>query len=278
MATFTITPTVDQTQEFIEIANDFSNPLDLVREAISNSFDAKATEIHITFDVVKEYGESILVITLRDNGTGMDAAGLQSFFDLGNSLRRGDVLTIGEKGHGTKVFFSSSEINVEATREGVTFVATMKDPYKKLFNREIPLVDVQENDTPNKPSGTVIRIKGYNNNRREQFTQELLKDYILWFTKFGSFESIFGIDTYKDAKLYIKGLNKPAPELLPFGHFFPEDSESISKLFDKHLVDAPDFYCKRIVKSGQLKNFPEIKYQAIFCIEGNLNSTCKCNF
>jgi hypothetical protein len=31
---YQITPTVDQTQEFIEIANDFSNPLELVREAM----------------------------------------------------------------------------------------------------------------------------------------------------------------------------------------------------------------------------------------------------
>ena len=36
-----LTPQVDQTREFLEIANDFANPLDLVREAISNSYDAK---------------------------------------------------------------------------------------------------------------------------------------------------------------------------------------------------------------------------------------------
>ncbi|MDO9101307.1 MAG: hypothetical protein Q8K74_08240 [Candidatus Nitrotoga sp.] len=34
MELFVITPKVDETQEFIEIANDFSNPLDLVREVI----------------------------------------------------------------------------------------------------------------------------------------------------------------------------------------------------------------------------------------------------
>ena len=38
---YQITPTVDQTQEFIEIANDFSNPLELVREALSNAYDAR---------------------------------------------------------------------------------------------------------------------------------------------------------------------------------------------------------------------------------------------
>lgn len=34
----------------------------------------------------------------------MDEKGLASFLDLGNSLRRGDENSIGEKEHGTKVF------------------------------------------------------------------------------------------------------------------------------------------------------------------------------
>src|SRR4051812_911325 len=96
---FTIRPKVDETQEFIEIANDFSNPLELVREAISNSFDAKANKIWIFFNVIREYGESILEIRIKDNGRGMDKNGLHSFFDLGNSLRRGVSDAIGEKGH-----------------------------------------------------------------------------------------------------------------------------------------------------------------------------------
>jgi hypothetical protein len=43
MSAFTIIPKVNGPQEFLEIANDFSNPLELVREAISNSFDARAS-------------------------------------------------------------------------------------------------------------------------------------------------------------------------------------------------------------------------------------------
>jgi hypothetical protein len=34
------------------------------------------------------------------------------------------------------------------------------------------------------------------------------------------------------------------------------------------VTRAPDFYSKKIVKIGHLKNFPEIAYEAIFCIEG----------
>lgn len=44
---FTINPEVNSAQEFIEIFQDFSNSLDLVREAISNAFDAQAKNIVI---------------------------------------------------------------------------------------------------------------------------------------------------------------------------------------------------------------------------------------
>ena len=87
---FEITPEVNSTQEFIEIAQDFSNPLDLVREAISNAFDAKAKNILMDFSVISEYGEKLLKIEITDDGHGMDAEGLKSFFDLGNSSRRLD--------------------------------------------------------------------------------------------------------------------------------------------------------------------------------------------
>jgi hypothetical protein len=269
MSEFTLTPRVDQAQEFIEIANDFSNALDLVREAISNSFDAHAGSIDIEFDVIKKYGESILQITITDDGDGMDRAGLQSFFDLGNSLRRNDPTTIGEKGHGTKVYFNSSEIKVRTIRNGTVYTATMIDPYRKLFDREIPTVAVEEQQTTGGTAGTTIVISGYNRNRRELFTHEILKDHILWFTKFGSIETAFGIDTHKHVVLRLKGLRSSEFEILRFGHFFPAESTTIQDLFDEHLADAPKYYCRKIIKVGQLKNFPEITYRAIFAVEGN---------
>lgn len=268
MSEYTIRPKVDETQEFIEIANDFSNPLDLVREAISNSFDAKAKNIAISFEVVKEFGEKLLKITLEDDGTGMDKNGLQSFFDLGNSLSRGKEENIGEKGHGTKVYFNSSKIEVETSNNGAAYHAVMDEPIKKLFNREIPEVDVKSISS-NGRDGTKIIIYGYNNNRRDKFTHDNLKDFIFWFTKFGSFEKELGIEKNKDVSLRLKGLGRKEFEEISFGHPFPDESASVDKLFEKHLVSAPDYYCKRIIKKGQLKNAPEITYQAVFSIEGN---------
>jgi len=269
MPNFVITPKVDDTQEFIEISNDFADPLDLVREAISNAFDAKATKIKICFDVVKQYGESVLQIAIEDNGGGMDRDGLQAFFDLGNSLRRDDPAAIGKKGHGTKVYFNSSRIAVTTTANGNTLNAVMQDPFRKLFDRQIPTVDVSTANTPDVPSGTKILIFGYNNNRRELFTHARLKDHIMWFTKFGSFEREIGIKSLADVTIELTGLDREQPETLCFGHHFPPDSHGIEKLFGEYLVDAPKYYCKKVIKEGHLANFPETKYQAIFAIEGN---------
>ena len=266
MNTFTITPKVNETQEFIEIANDFSNPLDLVREAISNSYDANARNIRINFDVQREYGESTLKIELCDDGDGMNRTELQNFFDLGNSSRREDLTKIGEKGHGTKVYLNSRRIHVFTSKDGKTgFHAFMDNPYKVLFNRQIPIVEVEEKSDI--PKGTTIVVLGYNNDRRDRFTHSILKDYIIWFTKHGTIEKQFS-DTLSDVKLELKGLDKSDYEYIQQGHYFPENSLSINKLFDKHTVKAPDYYSKKIIRSGSLKNHPEIRYNAIFSIEG----------
>ncbi len=265
MSSFIITPKVDETQEFIEIANDFSNPLDLVREAISNSYDANASTIYVSFEVVKKYGESILKIVIKDDGSGMTREQLQNFFDLGNSTRRGDNDSIGEKGHGTKVYFNSNRIEVRTSCGKTGFLAVMDEPFKKLFDRQIPSVEVV--DVNDAEKGTEIVIFGYNNNRRDKFTHPILKDYLNWFTKHGAIENQFS-ESYRKVALFLKGLGRQDFEEIDQGHRFPDDSKDINKLFEDHLTQAPDFYSKKIIKQGFLKNYPEISYQAIFCIEG----------
>lgn len=264
----TIEPKVDSAQEFIEIALDFSNPLDLVREAISNAFDAEADNIVLEFSVIQEYGEKVLKIEIEDNGTGMDEKGLASFFDLGNSLRRGDENSIGEKGHGTKVFFNSRKIEVITVKDEKKYHAVMNEPSRELFERRIPKVKVTIDDDETVPSGTSICIWGYNNNRRYKFTHDQLKDYILWFTKFGSIEREFGIEKNSNVKLKFKGIDRRDFEELEYGHVFPKESKKVSDLFDKYIVEAPKWYCKKFIKTGSLKNMPEIEYHAIFVIEG----------
>ena len=268
MEDFVINPEVNSAQEFIEIAQDFSNPLDLVREAISNAFDAKAQSIVMDFSVITEYGEKLLKIEIKDDGKGMDKEGLKSFFDLGNSLNGQDDEAIGEKGHGTKVYFNSRKIEVVTVKDEIRYHAIMNEPKKSLFDHKIPSVQVSSEPAEEAKSGTIITIFGYNNNRRDKFTHEQLKDYILWFTKFGSVEQQFGIDKNSGVELRLKGVDHDGFEDLKYGHVFPQESKRVSELFEDYLVDAPKWYCKRIVKTGSLKNQPEVKYQAVFYVEG----------
>lgn len=265
---FIIKPQVNEAKEFIEIATDFSNPLDIVREAISNAYDAKAENIFLIFDVIDEYSEPTLKITIKDDGSGMDKEGLQSFFDLGNSLRRNSSEYIGEKGHGTKIYLNSKKIVVTTKNRDIALKAVLEEPFKKLYDNQLPQVNVSHVNTEDVEKGTKIEIFGYNNNQRRQFTHERLKDYVIWFTKHGSFDNMFTPEKYKNVKLHLKGLDRKDIEEIKWGHVFPQESKSADDLFNEYLTDAPNYYSKIIKKEGHLKNAPEEKYEAIFVIEG----------
>ncbi len=85
MATFK--PTVNEASEFFEISSDFGDSREIIREAISNSFDAKAREIRISAVIDQSVGEDELVITISDDGEGMGEEELKYFFGLGFTNR-----------------------------------------------------------------------------------------------------------------------------------------------------------------------------------------------
>lgn len=267
-------PKVNPSREFLEIASDFSNPLDLVREAISNAFDAKASRMDLSFTTFQEHGRPKLKILIRDNGSGMNYEDLNSFFDLGNSKRVHqkdyDPSLIGEKGHGTKIYFNSEQIGVVTGKDGKKYECHMRNPIGCLYDGYVPEVEVIESDELFE--GTLIEIIGYNGNERYMFKQEQLQDYILWFTKFGSFEQQF--DEHKDLphqqmELYLQGIDVREAKKISFGHIFAMETMSLDRLLDDHLADAPDRFVKRFRHIDRLPNFPEIEYQAVFYIEGN---------
>lgn len=119
------TPTVDIASEFLEISSDFGDPREIIREAISNSFDAGAKTISITAIIDRSSGEDELVVSLEDDGEGMNEDQLRLFFGLGltnrkivDNLGRKVSKSIGEKGHGTKIYFNSRRIEVETVEAG----------------------------------------------------------------------------------------------------------------------------------------------------------------
>lgn len=176
------TPQVNEVNEFIEIASDFEDPLEVIREALSNSYDANATEINIKIQQDDE-GRNTLIID--DDGHGMDEEDLSSFFDLGNS-NKDDA--IGYKGHGTKIYYKSDHIRVNTVKDGTRIESKMEQPWEKLNNREMPTYSIDKTDT-NDSSGTWIEVHGFRAGQGfdpQQLTYNKIEHYIKWKTIGGS--------------------------------------------------------------------------------------------
>lgn len=75
-------PKVKEVSIFKEIAQNIVNPLEILREAISNSFDAEALNISIN---INRNSDGDFLSTIKDDGKGMDINAIHKFFNLGDS-------------------------------------------------------------------------------------------------------------------------------------------------------------------------------------------------
>jgi hypothetical protein len=202
-----------------------------------------------------------------------------AFFGLGHSMKKGGETelyagsdeVIGEKGHGTKVYFNSKRVEVRTSRDGQKFVATLDRPLA-VMTRGGTLEAEVDGPTPGTPGehGTQIIVYGYNKNDVALFGHARLRDHVLWFTKFGSCEKELGIVKHASVKLYLKGLDRPEPEELTFGHNFPPEASDVRKLERQYEGEqVASHYCRRFTFSGHLPNNPDIDYQAVISVEGN---------
>lgn len=268
-----VSPEVNAEAEFFEILNDFGDPLELVREAISNAIDWHATKMKISFSVENIEGRKKLVILLEDNGSGMNYDVVRKdFWGLGFSPSRDQVDTIGEKGHGTKIYLRSEKIIVRTQGKDGAYLAECDYPLSSLSDRRlhIPRVKQIDNFLPEDKTGTIIRIEGYNDNERSKFIQDNVRDYIRWFTKVGSIEKEFGIERLEGFVLELKCLDADEFEPISFGHIFPEENSDITKLFSKEGLKAADLYVKKYKwPLKRLKQHPEVTYDAVIYVEGD---------
>ncbi|MGL4914330.1 MAG: ATP-binding protein [Romboutsia sp.] len=180
-------PQIKDCSVFKEIALNTVNQLEILREAISNCDDANANKIYITIerDLNGEF-----IISIEDNGDGMDEEDIHKFFNLGFSKK--EFSKIGEKGLGTKIFYKSNYIYIETiNKDGIFYSSKMITPWDTLEQGKIPKYEINNYSRAAK-SGTKIIIGGYKIDNPEQFFNiESIKDYIHWFTIGGSFRNIF---------------------------------------------------------------------------------------
>ena len=270
-------PQVVEAHEFLEITRDFADPREAIREAISNSIDWGATEIKITIKEDPSRPDNELVIEIIDNGMGLDEERLHAFFDLGRPTERPDgsrthlPRKIGEKGHGTKTFYNSRQIEVFSDSRECSVYALMDSPLQKLMNNEIPEYKYSVNRKHHRKTYTRVVVCGYNaNQNKRDFGHDVLKDYVLWFTRFGSVEKEFEILENRNRILHLQGLGKDRPEDVEFGHRFSRENSNITRLTRTRPGDWTKIFVKRWRFRGRsIVDYPGKFLDFVFYIEGD---------
>lgn len=181
-------PKVNEVNEFLEIASDFEDPLELIRESLSNSYDAEASKVSITIRT----GPNGSDIIIEDDGHGMDERDLESFFDLGNSNKTN---SIGYKGHGTKIFYKSDRIEVTTVTDGTSYRAEMVKPWEKLNRKELPQYELTTHSVRSGNPGAKIKITNFRSGQgfdADELTYNKIHHYLKWKTIAGSTAHYFG--------------------------------------------------------------------------------------
>jgi hypothetical protein len=276
-------PEVKAAKSFREIVENFTDPREVFREAISNGLDWGASSVTVTVYEDKNRADRELVIKIRDNGLGLTKERFHAFWNLADSpqLQKDEFggkasQRIGEKGHGTKTFWKCRLLEVQSVAretDGTEWhvAAEMKEPINTLMQEKVPTYEYDEETLKgDQPTFTEITIRGYHVRSVEDFRHESLKDYIQWFTKFGSVELELGNETHKGKTLHLQGLGRSTAEVIHFGHVFPQVSNNIKQLQQLYQDSWPRYYVNKwVAKSLPIEGYPSSCLDIVFYLEGD---------
>jgi len=271
-----IRPRVNEAREFLEIAKDFKDPKEIMREALSNSWDAGASKVTLKFDLIQIPGthRKKIVVSITDDGEGMSSikrgeantSEIEDFFNLGDSNK--PYGSIGTKGHGTKIYYKSSGIFVDTWKNGKHIHAENEaPPWETLKKGIVPTYRYDEDVADGK--GTRIVVDGFEC-RQFEFdiaSLETLAQYIQWYTVLGSFGQYFGSPKRMDVELKPANFPVPTPISFPFGFKFPDENLDLS--------NGSSNYCKifgpKTIECGQTRGETPVIVNVIGAILGEGN-------
>jgi hypothetical protein len=273
------TPLVNAAREFAEISRDFTNPLEVFREAVHNSLDAGATAITLSAQMESIGGEERLVIECVDNGAGMDSEDMHAFFGLGFSRKSSGEGVIGYKGHGTKIYYDSRRLETASKKSDSEVLFAYTDgPRAALLSGKLPTIRVRagdDNQLNKMGHGTRVRIVGYNSDQNERFSTHSIHDYLLWFTKFGSFEDALFPDRkarWKTCAITIRGVNYPSFETVKPGHHFAAECFTLKQFSALGIKedDRGKYFCRHWPYKGvPIKGRADVTLDVFISVEGD---------
>ena len=265
-----IRPRVNEAREFLEIAKDFKDPKEIIREALSNSWDAFASNVQLKFSLKRKLPTNArkIMVEITDDGHGMSSvrredvgsSEIEGFFNLGDSLKPHG--SIGSKGHGTKIYYKSQGITVDTWQNEKHIRAeTEMPPWDTLQKGIVPTYGYAEKDDPS-GTGTRILVDGFLAKQKEFKTLDPLIEYIRWYTVLGSFGHYFGEARTMDVT--ITPANRYTPVGVSFGFRFPDEQTN----FDM----GTDGICKiigpELIKCGKTEDGKEVTVQFVGALLG----------
>jgi len=173
-----------------QLITEISQPLDVLRELISNSAakEVKAKNIWIR---CYPHPEDVYVFEVEDDGIGMDYsenpisghfARLNKFLSLGLSAVVGEPSDeFGWKGLGSKLAFYSRGLEIKTfTGNGPVREVKVNVPWETLSVGKKPKPKIYESDPgPNDKPGTKIVVRGHPPGVHKEYTFTQVRDYLL---------------------------------------------------------------------------------------------------
>ena len=257
-----VKPKVNEAHEFLQIAENFRNPLEIIREALSNSWDAGANEVKITIDRDTYKTPWRPIITIEDDGYGMGVNELERFFSLGFSEKPKSC--IGTKGHGTKIYYRSDGIFLETVSNGKKIVAaTETPPYETLNLGKVPTYWYEFAEDFSGKHGTKIIVTRFNSRPRDfQKVNDEIIPYIKWYTIGGSFEHYFN----KNArKMSISVHNTWTGERNTVDNWFTFPNENLTA---ENSTKLCKIFEPKILSGESEENHIEVTVQIVACLVG----------
>lgn len=266
-----IRPRVNEAREFLEIAKDFKDPKEIIREALSNSWDAGASKASIKFTLVPHPGtrKKKILVEITDDGEGMSTAPrpivgsseLEGFYNLGDSGK--PYGSIGSKGHGTKIYYKSLGIKVETWKLGKRVLAESEvSPWETLLKGIVPTYRYEEVDDPT-GKGTRILVDGFQGKQSEFASLDQLTQYVHWYTVLGSFGQYFNSPRKMDVE--IKPTDGQFPVTMTYGFKFPDEETDLGR--------GADSFCKllgpRTIECGKTENGKSVVVQIVGAVLGD---------
>lgn len=177
-----------------ELSENRTDPLELVREALSNAKDHLASQFWLR---TSRDARNQVDVFFIDDGEGLTEDRLAAFWGIGASSKIDGRPHIGYKGHGTKLYFDCERLSCATNAGGDKWIlSTLADPANS-DEESVPLVELPSDHRMQKEisslgirKGTAIWLQGLKfADAPRLLSRPQIESYCDWFTFVGDIRS-----------------------------------------------------------------------------------------